>query len=112
MRSKRGGLNYPKILLRRFPLVKKSDKKTKVSFGIVPESIPEIVPESIPEKVTEKQKKILEIMAANPHVSMQEIAQVIGIAERNIKVHIKKLKDTGRVKRVGPDKGGHWEVVY
>ena len=69
------------------------------------------IPESIPERVTEKQKKILEIMAINPHVSMQEIARVVGIAERNIKIHIKKLKDAGRLRRIGPDKGGHWEIL-
>ena len=42
---------------------------------------------------------------------MQEIAKVVGIAERNIKTHIRKLKEIGRLNRVGPDKGGYWEVV-
>jgi ATP-dependent DNA helicase RecG len=51
------------------------------------------------------------MMRVNPHISTKEIANGIGIAERNIKVHVKKLKAIGKLKRVGPDKGGHWEVL-
>jgi ATP-dependent DNA helicase RecG len=96
-----GDFDYYKIV---FSLETKTARR-------IPESIPENVPESIPEKVTEKQKRILEIMAANRYVPMKEIAEKVGIAERNIKIHIKKLKEMGKLKRVGPDRGGHWEVV-
>jgi ATP-dependent DNA helicase RecG len=32
-------------------------------------------------------------------------------AARTIERNIEKLRDQNRIKRVGPDKGGHWEVV-
>ena len=28
-----------------------------------------------------------------------------------IQKHIERLKDAQRLRRVGPDKGGHWEVI-
>jgi predicted HTH transcriptional regulator len=33
------------------------------------------------------------------------------LTDRAIKKQIEKLKASGRIKRVGPDKGGHWEVI-
>ena len=31
------------------------------------------------------------------------------ISENNIKENLAKLKKKGLLKRIGPDKGGHWE---
>ena len=28
-----------------------------------------------------------------------------------IEKHLRKLREQGLIRRVGPDKGGHWEVV-
>jgi ATP-dependent DNA helicase RecG len=58
----------------------------------------------------ETQKKILSIMAANPTVTIKALSTELGIADRNIKNHIKVLKDTGLVKRVGAANGGLWVV--
>lgn len=38
------------------------------------------------------------------------MADVIGIDIRNIHRNIKKLQEQGVLRRVGPDKGGHWEI--
>ncbi len=89
-----------------------SFKRPKWEEGeALPGRVTESIPESIPERITEKQKEILGMMRVNPHISTKEIANGVGIAERNIKVHVKKLKAMKKLKRVGPDKGGHWEVV-
>ncbi len=34
-----------------------------------------------------------------------------GITEDGFYWNIKKLKEGGIIRRVGPDKGGHWEIV-
>jgi len=39
------------------------------------------------------------------------MADLIGISERKIKENIKKLKEKGLLKRVGPAKGGYWVVL-
>lgn len=67
--------------------------------------------EKVTEKVTENQIKILESVATNPHITVVELAGIVDISERKIKENIRKLKEKGLIKRIGPDKGGHWEVV-
>ena len=39
------------------------------------------------------------------------MADSIGIIRRTVAKHIKFLQEKGVLKRIGPDKGGHWEVV-
>ena len=44
-------------------------------------------------------------------ITTQEMADSIGIIRRTIAKHIRSLQDKGIIKRIGPDKGGYWEVV-
>jgi ATP-dependent DNA helicase RecG len=39
------------------------------------------------------------------------MAFMLGVTDKTIKRHIKTLREQGRLKRVGSDKSGHWEVV-
>ena len=39
------------------------------------------------------------------------MAEIIGIDRRNIARNIKKLQEQDVVHRVGPDKGGFWEII-
>ena len=57
-------------------------------------------------------QKILEILRTTPGAGRGEIAVLLGnITENGVKYHLNKLKTDGRIRRVGPDKGGHWEVL-
>ena len=56
------------------------------------------------------QAKILELMRLEPKITTKTLAKEIGIAPRNVQVHIQKLKTTGFVERVGGAKGGYWVV--
>jgi len=54
----------------------------------------------------------MEILRTDPEAGRAEIAKRIGgITEDGVKYHLAKLKAEGLIRRVGPDKGGHWEVV-
>ena len=55
--------------------------------------------------------KIIELIKKNAHITIPELAESLGISTRAIEKQIAKLKEKGRLKRIGPDKGGHWEVV-
>lgn len=68
------------------------------------------VTERVTEKVTENQKMILDNISKNKRFTAHELARIVGISERKIKENIKKLKEKGLVKRIGPDRGGYWEV--
>lgn len=69
------------------------------------------VTEKVPERVTENQRKILEAISKDQNITIVELSQIVGISERKIKANILKLKEKGLLRRVGPDKGGRWEVV-
>ncbi|MFH1751670.1 MAG: winged helix-turn-helix transcriptional regulator [archaeon] len=99
-------------------------------MGKVPKKLPrENYPENYPEnpclkrktiqkdKVTEKEKtrektreKIIELMAGNPKITVTDLAKKIGISVKGIEWQTKQLKKEKTIKRIGPDKGGHWEV--
>ena len=68
-------------------------------------------PESGPETTQKTTQRILEQMKANPYVSREELAEICGLTSDGIKYNIRKLREKGIIKRIGPDKGGHWEVI-
>jgi len=56
-------------------------------------------------------QKILELIKKNPHITRKELAGEINITEDGIKYHLEGLRKRGILRRIGPDKGGHWEVL-
>lgn len=75
-----------------------------------------VVQKNATEKTTEKTtgkttEKILTTITKNPYITQSELSKVCGITEDGIYWNIKKLKEGGIVRRVGPDKGGHWELL-
>ena len=73
----------------------------------VPENVPENAPENVPEK---RLILIMELIKLDASVSMLDLAKKIGVDHKTIKRDIAKLKNLGLLKRIGPAKGGHWEV--
>jgi len=61
--------------------------------------------------LVESQKKILKLIKKNPRISKKEMAKIIKVSTTAIDKNIGSLKKKGLLKRIGPDKGGHWEVV-
>ncbi|MBF0595576.1 MAG: putative DNA binding domain-containing protein [Candidatus Omnitrophica bacterium] len=55
-------------------------------------------------------QKILEIIAQNKAITRAEIAQATGLSDSGVKKQLKQLQEKGFLRRIGPDKGGHWEV--
>lgn len=63
------------------------------------------------EKTKKSSEKILEIISMNPYVTTYGLMEILGLSQRMIEKHLRKLREQGLIRRVGPDKGGHWEVV-
>lgn len=63
------------------------------------------------EKSTKSSEKILSLISKNPSITTAALADRIGISTRAVEKHLANLKAKGRLLRIGPDKGGHWEVV-
>ena len=64
-----------------------------------------------PKSSPKSSQKIIEVMQHDPTVTIAELARIIGVTNRAIKKQIEKLKQQGRLRRVGPARGGHWEVL-
>lgn len=67
--------------------------------------------ERLVEGLAESQRKILILITENPYVSKREMSDAIGISTTAIDKNIASLKKKGLVKRTGPARGGHWEVL-
>lgn len=63
------------------------------------------------EKVNERQRKIIAIVADNPYITQSDLVSKLGISLVHVNKNMKKLQGLGIIRRVGPDKGGHWEVI-
>lgn len=61
-------------------------------------------------QLTDSQLKILNGMIGNPKVTQKQLAAIVGINDKNIRNNIQVLKKKELVERIGPDKGGRWEV--
>ena len=55
--------------------------------------------------------ELLSILRDQPHASYDDLAEYLGVSVATIKRRIQKLKQYGRVRRVGSRKTGHWEVI-
>jgi ATP-dependent DNA helicase RecG len=80
----------------------------------LPENLPEKWSENLPEKGSEKlpplQKIIVGNMLKDPSVTYAQLADLTDKSREVIRKNIKKLKESGCIRRIGPDKGGYWQV--
>jgi predicted HTH transcriptional regulator len=54
--------------------------------------------------------EILDILSQNSYATIPELAEILELTTRGVEKQIATLKKDGRLRRIGPDKGGHWEV--
>jgi ATP-dependent DNA helicase RecG len=55
--------------------------------------------------------QITNLVYENPSISISELARLTGLSRQGVAWNIGKLKEKGILKRVGPAKGGHWQVI-
>ena len=58
-----------------------------------------------------REKNIIQLISRNSRITQKQLSKEIGITPQNIRIYISKLKQKGILRRIGPDKGGHWEVI-
>ncbi len=56
-------------------------------------------------------EKIIALLSQDNSLSAAALAERIGITPKALEKHIAKMKAEGVLKRIGSDKGGHWQVV-
>jgi ATP-dependent DNA helicase RecG len=54
---------------------------------------------------------IADMLRKSPAATAEDIANKLSLSRRTVQRHLKTLKDSGVIRRVGSDKSGHWEIV-
>jgi len=55
-------------------------------------------------------EKIVRLLGENGNMTTKTLSEALGITTQAVEKHLSKLKAERIISRVGPDKGGHWEV--
>ena len=104
-------------------IVRRTHRLAESTGGLAPEPAPEtqnlhqkqglseatlrnIAPEIAPELFA-----LLERIAANPRITTAELATVLNVSRRTILYRTTMLKEKGMLRRIGPRKGGQWEIL-
>ena len=61
--------------------------------------------------VLAKRRKIAKTIMRDPRVTITQMATNLGMGTTAIENHLKAMREQGCIRRVGPAKGGHWEVL-
>ncbi|MFA4908639.1 MAG: HTH domain-containing protein [Candidatus Omnitrophota bacterium] len=62
-------------------------------------------------KCREGAEKVFNIISDDFFIKTHQIANRTELSQRAVENAIARLKKEGFLKRVGPDRGGHWEVL-
>ena len=62
-------------------------------------------------KIMSSAERIIAYLMANPEASAHELSIVVNLSVKGVEKNLRVLKESNRLRRVGPDKGGHWEVI-
>ena len=62
------------------------------------------------DRLTENRKSILRLMIDDPYISKADLSKLVGISIAAISANIEAMRGK-YLRRVGPDKGGFWEII-
>ena len=63
------------------------------------------------DKSLSRELRVIELMKANPKISVDELATKIGVSPRTIKSIISTLVKNNKIKRINGKRYGYWEVI-
>ncbi len=67
--------------------------------------------DKVGSKLVENQLKIVLFILEDEKITKNRISKILNISNTAVDKNVLKLKNLSIIKRVGPDKGGHWEVI-
>ena len=91
------------------PIIEEQDVY-RIEIPYIP-TLPGIDADTTQKSTQKTTQKILELIKLYPSISREELAEKFGLTSDGIKYNIRKMREKGLIKRIGGDKGGHWEVI-
>jgi ATP-dependent DNA helicase RecG len=80
-------------------------------FRRSPEFSLKTVVKTVAKTVVKTEEKIVALIKENPAITRVMLKNQSGLSIRGVEWNLRKLKAAGVIRRIGPDKGGHWEVL-
>jgi len=83
------------------------------SFQIIIKSnnVLDNVLDNVPDNVPDRIKTIMYYIEHNKYITISEMAKLANVNEKTVKRDLEKLRKNEMIIRIGPDKGGYWEVI-
>ena len=72
---------------------------------------PSEVAEKVAEKLSETDERIIALIRSNAYITQKMLSEAIGLTRQYVGRCMDSLQARNIIRRVGPDKGGHWEVL-
>ena len=85
-------------------------EKVTEKHGEVTEKVTEKRGE-VTERPNETDERIIALIQSNPHITQKMLSEAIGLTRPYVGRKLLGLQLRNIIRRVGPDKGGYWEVV-
>ena len=67
--------------------------------------------EKVTEKLSETEERIVALIQSNAHITQKMLSEAIGLTRQYIGRCMDSLQARKIIRRIGPDKGGYWEVL-
>lgn len=82
--------------------VKDTEKYTETRSGYT---------EKVTEKLSETEERIVALILSNAHITQKMLSEAIGLTRQYVGRCMDSLQARKIIRRIGPDKGGYWEVL-
>ena len=98
------GAGFVTRIWRKAETTRKAEQTTPITTPKTGQTTPITTPETAPER-------ILALLAAEPRMTRKQLAERVGLTLDGVKYHMRRLKASGAIIRVGSPRTGHWEVM-
>ena len=68
-------------------------------------------PEKWPERWPENAQKILDTISSDKSITIAKLEVELNLGHTTLKKILREMQNENIIRRIGPDKGGHWEVI-
>lgn len=99
-----------KVLKSGFLVIFRREPAKDLSPGTREKTRDKTVVGPVVKTVGKTGEKIMALIRRNPAITRAEMSERLGLSVRGVEWNLTELKKRGVLKRIGPDKGGHWEV--
>jgi ATP-dependent DNA helicase RecG len=90
--------------------IKTTKETTRETNKPTKETTKETAKEKTGERPVRMKEKLLLLIRQQPEITAAALSAATGIGVDGVNYHLNQLKQTGKLRRVGSTKGGHWEV--